>query len=82
MMFLKPDGKIDLAIASQVLNQQTGVHLVLGNGDGTFQTAPVYKTGQYPQTIATPAKMLFPRILTRVVERNLARGTRISGRDL
>ena len=46
------DGKIDLAVTSQVLNEQTGVYTVLGNGDGTFQTAPVYKTGTGPQTAA------------------------------
>jgi uncharacterized protein (TIGR03437 family) len=46
------DGNIDLAISSQVLNRQTGVYVVLGNGDGTLQTPPTYKTGKNPQTAA------------------------------
>ena len=46
------DGKIDLVVTSQVLNEPTGVYTVLGNGDGTFQTAPVYKAGTGPQTAA------------------------------
>ncbi len=46
------DGKLDLVVTSQVVNEPTGVYVVLGNGDGTLQTAPVYKAGNNPQTAA------------------------------
>jgi YVTN family beta-propeller protein len=44
------DGKLDLAVAN--LNDST-VSVLLGNGDGTFQSQSVYATGSGPTWIAT-----------------------------
>jgi YVTN family beta-propeller protein len=44
------DGKLDLAVAN--LNDDT-VSVLLGNGDGTFQSQSVYATGSGPAWIAT-----------------------------
>ena len=44
------DGKLDLAVAN--LNDNT-VSVLLGNGDGTFQSQSVYATGSGPTWIAT-----------------------------
>ncbi|HEX5229358.1 MAG TPA: FG-GAP-like repeat-containing protein, partial [Bryobacteraceae bacterium] len=46
------DHKLDLVITAQVVKQPTGVFVVLGNGDGTFQTAPEYTAGMFPQSAA------------------------------
>jgi hypothetical protein len=42
------DGKPDLAVASYV----TGVGILLGNGDGTFQPAVIYTAGANPGSVA------------------------------
>jgi hypothetical protein len=43
------DGKLDLAVADSSSNN---VSLLLGNGDGTFQSAVVYSVGQSPSSVA------------------------------
>jgi hypothetical protein len=45
------DGKLDLAVANGY--SSNGVSILLGNGDGTFQSAVQYATGLSPQSIAT-----------------------------
>jgi len=45
------DGKLDVAWAAQVLGNSE-VHILLGNGDGTFQTGASYTVGPSPQSIA------------------------------
>ena len=46
---LNGDGKVDLVVA----NYQGGdVSVLLGNGDGTFQTAVNYAAGTTPQSVA------------------------------
>jgi hypothetical protein len=42
------DGRPDLAVASYV----TGVGILLGNGDGTFQPAVIYTAGANPGSVA------------------------------
>ncbi|MBZ5611550.1 MAG: FG-GAP-like repeat-containing protein [Acidobacteriia bacterium] len=44
------DGRTDLVMISQVVALPAGVWIVLGNGDGSFQTAADYKAGTGPQT--------------------------------
>lgn len=46
------DGKLDLAITSQVVGLPTGLYLTLGNGDGTFQIPADYPVGQNPDFVA------------------------------
>ena len=46
------DGVTDFVVASQLVALPAGVWIVLGNGDGTFQTAVDYRAGTNPQTIA------------------------------
>src|SRR5271157_1132232 len=45
------DGKLDLALTSQLQDVPAGVWIVTGNGDGTFQSL-TYATGTGPQTAA------------------------------
>jgi protocatechuate 3,4-dioxygenase beta subunit len=42
------DGKLDLAVANEMSNT---VSILLGNGDGTFQTAVNYDVGSYPRSV-------------------------------
>ena len=42
------DGKLDLATA----NQGSNVSVILGNGDGTFQTPVIYDAGYNPSSVA------------------------------
>ncbi|MGC2497803.1 MAG: VCBS repeat-containing protein, partial [Acidobacteriaceae bacterium] len=42
------DGKLDLAVTNSVSGT---VSILLGNGDGTFQTQSVYDAGTYPRDI-------------------------------
>ena len=44
------DGKIDLAVANAALS--TSISILLGNGDGTFQSPVQYTTGSWPYSIA------------------------------
>ncbi len=46
------DGQLDFVVASQLVSLPAGVWTVLGNGDGTFQTAVDYKAGTGPQSAA------------------------------
>jgi hypothetical protein len=53
------DGKLDLAVADYGLSISfgnsgiySGVHVLLGNGDGTFQTAYTYYAGIHPTSVA------------------------------
>jgi len=46
------DGRIDFVAASQVVGLPAGVWIVLGNGNGTFQTAQDYPAGMFPQGAA------------------------------
>jgi hypothetical protein len=51
------DGKLDLAVANSNLNgianeSSTSVSVLLGNGDGTFQTAVNYPAGTNPISVA------------------------------
>ena len=46
------DGKLDLAVTSQVVGLPTGLYVTLGNGDGTFQVPPDYPVGQNPDFVA------------------------------
>ena len=43
------DGKVDLAVANQTGD---GVSILLGNGDGTFQTAVNWPVGTSPEFVA------------------------------
>jgi hypothetical protein len=45
------DGKLDVVWAVQVLGNSEA-HILLGNGDGTFQTGASYTIGAEPQSIA------------------------------
>src|SRR3989442_6592908 len=44
------DGKLDLAAVNY---GSTNVLVLLGNGDGTFQTPGIYVVGRYPYSVAT-----------------------------
>ena len=44
------DGRTDLAVANSGGND---VSVLLGNGDGTFQTQVTYAVGSYPDAIVT-----------------------------
>jgi len=44
------DGKLDLAVSGWVSLQ--GIAVLLGKGDGTFQSPVYYSTGQYPEYLA------------------------------
>jgi hypothetical protein len=47
------DGKLDIVTTEIVLGQYAGaVNLLLGNGDGTFQSPLNYPSGAYPEAIA------------------------------
>ena len=46
------DGRLDFVAASQVVGLPAGVWIVLGNGNGTFQTAQDYPAGMFPQGAA------------------------------
>src|SRR6516165_6433129 len=46
------DGKLDLAVAVPVPGPSTYVSVLLGNGDGTFQTAVNYSAGYNPSSVA------------------------------
>ena len=45
---LNGDGKLDLAVANPTANT---ISVLLGNGDGTFQSAVAYPAGQAPQSL-------------------------------
>jgi hypothetical protein len=47
------DGKIDLAVTSSSSGTQSAVGILLGNGDGTFQTPVEYSTGSSPRGVAS-----------------------------
>lgn len=42
------DGKLDLAVANPTANT---ISVLLGNGDGTFQSVVAYPAGQAPQSL-------------------------------
>jgi hypothetical protein len=42
------DGRLDLAVANQSLGQPGTVSVLLGNGDGTFQSQVIYAVGSRP----------------------------------
>ncbi len=46
------DGRLDLAVTSQVVGLPTGLYIALGNGDGTFQVPPDYPVGKNPDFVA------------------------------
>ena len=47
------DGKLDLVVANNAVNGGTpSVSVLLGNGDGTFQTAVNYSAGVEPKWVA------------------------------
>jgi Bacterial Ig-like domain (group 3)/FG-GAP-like repeat/FG-GAP repeat len=50
------DGKLDLVVGNEFMSQGTpigGVGVLLGNGDGTFQTAAIYSSaGEYAYSVA------------------------------
>ena len=46
------DGKPDLVVTSPSVGLPVAVTVVLGSGDGTFQAAPGYTTGNSPQSVA------------------------------
>jgi uncharacterized repeat protein (TIGR01451 family) len=49
---LNGDGKVDLAVATRSFFSPTGaVWILLGNGDGTFQSAATYGTGAGPDFV-------------------------------
>ena len=43
------DGKLDLAVSNSGTNN---ISILLGNGDGTFQTPMNYSTGSFPESVA------------------------------
>jgi hypothetical protein len=46
------DGKLDIAVLGNQNNSDEGViNVFLGNGDGTFQDAVGYDTGEYPRAV-------------------------------
>ena len=48
------DGILDLAVVNETFSGSTGtIYVLLGNGDGTFQTPVTYAAGNNPQAIAT-----------------------------
>jgi FG-GAP-like repeat len=52
---LNGDGKMDLAVTNfgdSNLNDKGGVSILLGNGDGTFQSAKTFNAGNMPESIA------------------------------
>ena len=52
---LNSDGKMDLAVTNfgdSNLNDKGGVSILLGNGDGTFQSAKTFNAGNMPESIA------------------------------
>jgi hypothetical protein len=46
------DGKIDLAVADGGGSSKGGVSILLGNGDGSFQTPVKFTAGLHPQSVA------------------------------
>jgi hypothetical protein len=46
------DGKLDLAVTNTNASGTGNVSILLGNGDGTFQTAVNYTAGANPQSVA------------------------------
>jgi hypothetical protein len=46
------DGKLDLAVVNSGTNVGSNVSVLLGNGDGTFQTAVNYEVGSVAQALA------------------------------
>ncbi len=47
------DGILDLAVAdSGLIGGAPGVRVLLGNGDGSFQPAHIFTTGNYPSAVA------------------------------
>ena len=47
------DGKLDLAVVANGGYDLNTVYILLGNGDGTFQAAKTFATGNYPTLIAS-----------------------------
>ncbi len=47
------DGKTDLAVANQRNLPSAGVSVLLGNGNGTFQTQKTFAAGYVPHSVAT-----------------------------
>src|SRR5262245_16260891 len=46
------DGRLDLAVANSTTGDIGGVSVLLGNGDGSFQSARGFATGARPQSVA------------------------------
>jgi len=49
---LESDGPLDLVVADASAGTQSMVSVLLGNGNGTFQTAVSYSTGSRPEAVA------------------------------